>query len=130
MQARRNEEVASARRRAAGEDRRLDLYELIPVHEVANDLVDATSELEHAGHPRATQVEVPVFQSRLLVRLPEIFDWKRSSLRCVDALEVRAGHLHLARRHTRVLRTRRSAADDSLDPDHVFGPKACRGRVR
>jgi hypothetical protein len=97
-----DEEVAGALGGGAGEDRRLDLDEVVRVQVVAHGADDGVAQEQRVAHRLAAQVEHPVAQADELVDLRGLVDRERRGQGVGEELHRRHGQLDLTRAQTRV----------------------------
>ena len=108
----RDQEVARALGRGAGEHRRLDLDEPLAVEELAHRPSDPVPQLDRVAHPLAAQVEVAVAEPRLLPDLArERLDLERRRVGVGEQRGVGDPQLDLARRQLGVDRLGRAPDD-------------------
>ena len=111
LQPDRDDEVARALRRGAGEVRRLHLGETVPVHDLAGDPADLRAHAHGLRRPLPAQVEVAVLVADVVRRRLVGLDRERQRRRRREHLEGGGGDLDLAGGQLRVLVALRTAAD-------------------
>src|SRR6202451_40429 len=87
MEARRHEIVSRTFRRALDYHRRIDLDELAIIEKVAHRLDDVVAHPDVTLHTRATQIEIAVLKSQILVDVGVDVDLKGRDLRAVEHVE-------------------------------------------
>jgi hypothetical protein len=124
---RRNEEVARALRRRAGEHRRLDLEEAAVVQNAPHAEGDLVAQDEVLEHGRPAQIEEAVLEPQLLRRVRPVLDRERWRLGPREERETRSDDLDLARRQIGVPLALAPEDDRALDLDDVLAAGAGRG---
>jgi hypothetical protein len=122
----RDDEVASALGRGAGEGRGLDLDEAVPVQDLAGGPVHLAAQPQGRRGRGPAQVEVPVPQPRLLADLDVLVDLERQRGRAVEHLDGVGDDLDLAGRQGGVLVALGPAPQLAGDPQHVLGAQVVR----
>ena len=120
VQTARNEEVASAFRRALAEHRRFDFEEAVAVKEIAHNLRHAVTQNDVLLHFRAAQVEIAVLQAHHFIYVNAVLDVERRRLRLVEDAQLRADDFHLARLDVRVHRFFAARAYRTANSDTEF----------
>ena len=118
-EARGNEEVAGAFRRAFGKDRSFDFEEALGVHHVAHRFCDAVTKAQVASHLLTTEVEIAVgeteiFVGNLVVKL------EGQNLSGIQDVERGGDDFDRARFEARVLGSGQAGRDFTSDADHVL----------
>ena len=130
LQTARHHIVARALRRRRDHDRRLDLQEAAPGHEIADALIQLVPQLERGQHLRTPNVDVAVAHPHQLIDVDRLLiDRER---RCLGGIE----HFHLLRQHLD-LPGRQVRIDGSLaarshlprDPQDVFVARLVGGGI-
>ena len=117
----RHEEIASAFRSRAGQDRGLDLEEALSVQEAAHRGGQTVAQFDRALHRLAAQVEVAVAQPRLLPGFrAEAFDRERRRIGFGQHLGFSHVNLELTGRELGVDGLRFPGHDLAGDRDHVL----------
>ena len=130
VHAARDEEVARALGRRAGEDRRLDVEEVVRVEVVAHGADHLVAEHDGVVHALAAQVEHAMAQAQRLVHRAVLVDRERRRGRLRELLHIRDVDLDLARRHVRVDVARLAQDDLAGRADDVLGAQPLGHGVR
>ena len=128
MDAARHEVVARPFRRGLREDRRLDLQKALLVEIRADRHRRAVAHDHVALHARAAQIDVAVFQPRLLRDLHVVADHERRRLRFVQKPDLARADLDLPGRDLAVHRFRRAMLHPAHHGHHELRAQALRVR--
>ena len=120
LQADRDQEVAGALGRRAGQRRRLDLMEVAGVQHLAGDLVGPAAQLERAGRPAAPQVEVAVLESQVVGGRDGVVHRQRERRRLRQDSQIAGDDLDGAGGQVRVLVAGRPRGHRPRDQDAVL----------
>ena len=124
-----DQEVAGTLGRAAAQDGRLDLEEVLLAHDVAHELAKAVAEDEDPLHVGPAEVEVAILQAQLLVGLgPVHLEGRRG--RGVVEHQLGGPDLDRAGLELGVLLAGKPGGDDPLDPDHVLVAELARSGLQ
>ena len=116
-----HDEVARALGRRAGQDRRLEVEEVVRAEVVADGGDDLVAADHRVAHALATQIQCAMAQAQRLVDVGVLVDRERRRLGVGQELEVGHVELDLARGQPRVDVGLVAAGDGALRGEHVLG---------